>query len=356
MRKKIFFITSPQSDKNGDFFIAKLNTKKLGHRLKGADFSELNKFMINQKGADYYYRSFGGWKFETDPVQILGNIEIELTETYRRPGRPKTGKKTTTNNGKKGGIIKGKSHTEGGVKAVVITDNNNPIELEDKEGILSKDTMESEQFYMFEGQMLNPKQIASILNIDHGGNSLMKKGGTIEKECKQSTKVQSILFDKNTFTKKQAINWLKKHNKKYNLDETDNNYRFRQEDPELFDKKTFKTIQFTNGIKAIIACPLDKMEKGGDVKIIESPETIEHKPTFEKIKKGAIKTAEDLGKSIEEDHKKVVKKLESKIKRLEKKLKEKEIKVIKPISNKKLVKKEQKTKPELKKIILKRKI
>lgn len=44
--------------------------------------------------------------------------------------------------------------------------------------------------------------------------------------------IQSVLFNKDTYTLKTALNYLKKHNLKYNkVDETQNYYRFRQFDP-----------------------------------------------------------------------------------------------------------------------------
>ena len=43
-----------------------------------------------------------------------------------------------TNDGTKGGLLKGKSHDEGGVKAIVVDANNKPVELEKDEVIITK--------------------------------------------------------------------------------------------------------------------------------------------------------------------------------------------------------------------------
>jgi hypothetical protein len=68
---------------------------------------------------------------------------------------------------------------------------------------------------------------------------------------KGTSKVQSILFRKNCYTKKNAINWLKKHGYKYSkIDETDNFYRARQFPPRKYKK--FKTLTPTPGIRLII--------------------------------------------------------------------------------------------------------
>lgn len=68
--------------------------------------------------------------------------------------------------------------------------------------------------------------------------------------------VQSILFNKECFDIKGAKKWLKSHkfqNKK--TDETDEYYRFRQKDPNLFFEDSFRTIKNEN-IMFVIAVPI----------------------------------------------------------------------------------------------------
>jgi hypothetical protein len=57
---------------------------------------------------------------------------------------------------------------------------------------------------------------------------------------------------------KEAKAWLKKHGFRRALDEKPNTYRARQADPSLFLKGSFRTIEFANGIKAVIGCPTKK--------------------------------------------------------------------------------------------------
>jgi len=72
----------------------------------------------------------------------------------------------TTNDGKKGGFLKGKPHSKGGIKAVV-TDSNQPVELEGDEVILNKKSMSDSKVYTVTG---TPKEIASAVNsIDDNG-------------------------------------------------------------------------------------------------------------------------------------------------------------------------------------------
>lgn len=62
--------------------------------------------------------------------------------------------------------------------------------------------------------------------------------------------VQSIIFDKNIFTKQKAITWLKSHKYKHKkIHETDDYYRFRQINP-IFP--AYRTKQIAPGVKFII--------------------------------------------------------------------------------------------------------
>lgn len=95
-------------------------------------------------------------------------------------------------------------------------------------------------------------------NINQGDKNMFK----------QSTTIQSILFDKEKFTLEEAKNWLEKHNfRNDKVDETDKYYRFRQREPEEFEPNSFRTIELTDGIKAIIGIP--KNGKGNTLEIIK---------------------------------------------------------------------------------------
>lgn len=71
---------------------------------------------------------------------------------------------------------------------------------------------------------------------------------------KKSTQTQSIIFPRETWTVDAAKKWLRSHGKKAPaVDQTKDFLRFRQEDPDQFDKKTFRTIPLgRSGIKSII--------------------------------------------------------------------------------------------------------
>ena len=69
-----------------------------------------------------------------------------------------------TNNGKKGGMLKGKSHAAGGIAAVV-TDTNQVVELESAEAIINKKSMKDQEIITVTG---TPCEIASEINSKDG--------------------------------------------------------------------------------------------------------------------------------------------------------------------------------------------
>mgnify|MGYP001558903709 CR=1 FL=1 len=82
-----------------------------------------------------------------------------------------------------------------------------------------------------------------------------KNGGIV---CPEGTKLQSLVFTKDKFTKLKARAWAKKHDFKFaGVDVTKTQYRLRQESPSKFKKETFRTINVTDGIQGIVACPVN---------------------------------------------------------------------------------------------------
>ena len=74
--------------------------------------------------------------------------------------------------------------------------------------------------------------------------------------CKQ-TKVQTLIFDKEHFPNKEdATKWAREHNvKSANVEETSTSFRLRQIDPSKFIEGSFRTIEITTGVKAVIGRP-----------------------------------------------------------------------------------------------------
>lgn len=75
---------------------------------------------------------------------------------------------------------------------------------------------------------------------------------------RESSKVQTIMFSRKHFDGNTARAWLRKHNfKAPKMDKTVNYLRYRQQEPEIFYQKSFRTITFSEdkGIKAVVGIP-----------------------------------------------------------------------------------------------------
>lgn len=65
--------------------------------------------------------------------------------------------------------------------------------------------------------------------------------------------VQTLIFSKNRFTRAQAVKWARDHGfKASKVDETEQSFRLRQAEPSAFQAGTFRTIELTAGIRAVI--------------------------------------------------------------------------------------------------------
>lgn len=79
------------------------------------------------------------------------------------------------------------------------------------------------------------------LTKQEGGRGIKFVIGRLKGETK--TTLQSVLFDKDIWTLKAARTWLKENDlKSGKLDETEDNFRFRQRDPGDFKPRSFRTI------------------------------------------------------------------------------------------------------------------
>ena len=68
------------------------------------------------------------------------------------------------------------------------------------------------------------------------------------------TSVQTILFDRDVFTKRQAKDWARDHNFRYGkVDAKPNTWRLRQYDPDETQRGTFRTKEVTPGVKFVFA-------------------------------------------------------------------------------------------------------
>jgi hypothetical protein len=101
----------------------------------------------------------------------------QMEKTFAEGGKI-VGKNADPNNGKDGGYFDGRSHAKGGIKAYNET-NNQPIEVEGGEVIITKRAVADNTKREFEGQMLTNKEILSKINEGGGGVSF-KQGGKVD--------------------------------------------------------------------------------------------------------------------------------------------------------------------------------
>jgi HK97 family phage prohead protease len=65
--------------------------------------------------------------------------------------------------------------------------------------------------------------------------------------------IQSLIFSKDTFSEQDAKDWAEAHGfSAASVDETEDSYRLRQQEPELFEEDSLKTIDLTEGVQAVI--------------------------------------------------------------------------------------------------------
>ncbi|MHA2642825.1 MAG: hypothetical protein V2G41_09280 [bacterium JZ-2024 1] len=73
---------------------------------------------------------------------------------------------------------------------------------------------------------------------------------------RRSTRVQSVIFDKEKFDKDSAASWLQEHGFRADkVDETSKTFRFRQFHPGQCQAGSFRLLRLTDGVKAVICRP-----------------------------------------------------------------------------------------------------
>jgi len=109
-----------------------------------------------------------------------------------------------TNNGKAGGELKGDSHDNGGIKAVVTDDNGRPVELEGDEVIINKRSMKDTTTYTVKG---TPKQIASAINSIDGNGVVIEGGAQLTNNSTGETKIMKKGGSIPSFNYLWFLNW-----------------------------------------------------------------------------------------------------------------------------------------------------
>jgi len=104
--------------------------------------------------------------------------KLELVDQKYAEGGKVEGDGKLSDDAKDGGLFKGKSHAEGGIKAVN-NDTGQLIEVEGNEVIINKRSVADTTKKEFEGEMLTNREILSRINESGGGVSF-DKGGKVD--------------------------------------------------------------------------------------------------------------------------------------------------------------------------------
>ena len=96
--------------------------------------------------------------------------------------------------------------------------------------------------------------------------------------AEKSTTVQTLIFDKSKFTLEQVKQWIKDHDyiieSNPGIDETETSFRVRQKSPGEFIEGSFRTIDITDGIKAVIGRLKNCEIKFSEVRLAEKQKTV----------------------------------------------------------------------------------
>ena len=114
----------------------------------------------------------------------LGNVAGNVHKKVLVGVFNKTYKQGGSLDGNTGGMLVGRRHSEGGIKAFNKS-TNQPIEMEGGEVVITRNAVSDSKKRQFEGEMLTNKEILSRINQSGGGVEIFEEGGEIiEHKCK----------------------------------------------------------------------------------------------------------------------------------------------------------------------------
>lgn len=134
--------------------------------------------------------------------------EMKLQKGGHLEGIDAEGKVIRLDTAKKGGMGKGASHAEDGIKGVVGTEKK-PIEFEGEEIILTAPVSSDETDYEFEGKKMKAREIASYINQQNGGVAFAA-GGDVPSSCRCMGKMYK--WGGKSFSDKEIISDLNQKN------------------------------------------------------------------------------------------------------------------------------------------------
>lgn len=166
---------------------------------------------------------------------------------------------------KKGAVLIGPDHEHGGID--ILINETKVANAQGNEIVINAAASEThcEELSRINQSAGNGIAFDCTKNTQMEQQIVTAKRGT--KLCSEGLEVESLLFDKKIYSLENSMDWIYRHNyiNATDVDETKNEYRFRQQEPEKFDKESYITKKFTNGIQAVMACPIKKAEKGAQI-------------------------------------------------------------------------------------------
>ena len=155
---------------------------------KGGMVDSLNLKVIKSVGAN----ALSVGQTITRPIANLVSNGRKMINSYKDGGELNPDNKAIKqyfahDSGNAGGVLVGKRHSEGGIKA---TNNSTgqPIEMEGGEVVITRGAVSNPKKYSFEGKDMTTREVLSKLNVDGGGISFADGGDVPEKmNCGCST-------------------------------------------------------------------------------------------------------------------------------------------------------------------------
>lgn len=114
-------------------------------------------------------------KIESLRSQLLKSSGDDINQKIFKSGGHVEKSSGSPDDAKDGGLFVGRSHANGGIKAINLS-TNQPIEVEGGEVIITKPAVEDQTKREFEGKMMTNKEILSHINESGGGVSFAKGG------------------------------------------------------------------------------------------------------------------------------------------------------------------------------------
>lgn len=175
----------------GSYYDKKIAKYENGGELQGLKRSEIDTNTHNESINNYQKSN----EMQTE-LNLMGNKKnvylhdnsktMGTSQSFKEGGNLKYDSANVKEyfahgSGNAGGVLVGKRHSEGGIKAVNKS-TGQPLEMEGGEVVITRKAVSDEKKREFEGEMLTNKEILSRINESGGGVKIFSEGGDIESD------------------------------------------------------------------------------------------------------------------------------------------------------------------------------